>query len=72
MYNHANPANVRYKASDDGSLLILIADTRIEQDEELTINYNFTVGETRSSEDNWFKDSGITPYVSNSSTQRGG
>lgn len=64
MYNHANPANARYKASADGSNLVFVAATDIAQDEEITINYNAALGEPVSFEDNWFKNTGVTPFKS--------
>ncbi|MDY0744468.1 hypothetical protein SNE35_08120 [Paucibacter sp. R3-3] len=62
MYNHANPANSRYKASPDGLNLVFVAAVAIRQDEEITINYNATAGEPMSSEDNWFEQTGVTPF----------
>ena len=62
VYNHANPANLRYTATDDRQGMIYIADRDIEKDEELTINYNASGGATRSTKDNWFMDNGVTLY----------
>lgn len=59
LYNHANPANARYRASPDGGCLIVSAARRIERDEEITINYNAAAGEPSSSEDNWFAETGV-------------
>jgi SET domain-containing protein len=63
MYNHGNPANLRYRALHDGmsSALIFTAARDIAVGEELTINYNYTKGETTSTEENWFKAQGLTP-----------
>ena len=61
MYNHANPANVRYAANADGRCMIFSAAQAIELGEELTVNYNETEGDIHSSEDVWFHDTGITP-----------
>ena|ERR1700733_3963624 len=54
MYNHANPANVIYKADSDNEVLGFYAARDISVDEELTINYNETYGATESKEDVWF------------------
>jgi SET domain-containing protein len=61
MYNHANPANVRYAAHADSQCMVFSAARDIGPGEELTINYNETGGDILSSEDVWFKDTGITP-----------
>jgi SET domain-containing protein len=63
MYNHRNPANLRYSAIHDGSssALVYIAARDIAAGEELTINYNDTKGETTSTQDNWFEERGVTP-----------
>ena len=63
LYNHANPANARYKAGSDRQSLAISAVRRIEQDEEITINYNATAGEPTSVRDTWFAVTGVTPYV---------
>jgi SET domain-containing protein len=63
MYNHANPANVRYKALADTSCMQFVASRDIDADEELTVNYNETGGDIHSTEDVWFQDSGITPIA---------
>ena len=62
MYNHANPANVRYEASEDGAYLRLVATEAIGCDSELTINYNAIGGGTRSESDDWFRSVQVTPY----------
>lgn len=61
MYNHANPANVRYAASGDSQLMVFSAARDIAAGEELTVNYNETGGDIYSSEDVWFQDTGIEP-----------
>jgi uncharacterized protein len=63
MYNHANPANLRYKAIADRFIMQFIAARDIDANEELTINYNETGGDINSKEDVWFKDAGITPIA---------
>jgi len=62
MYNHDNPANLRYEASDDGQYLRFTAAESIERDAELTINYNDTGGDVRSEADSWFRLLGVAPY----------
>lgn len=61
MYNHANPANLRYYACNAGSAIAFAAACAIRAGEELTINYNAAGGDVASSEDNWFARNGITP-----------
>ncbi len=63
LYNHDNPANLRYAATGDGQGLIFIADADIARGEELTINYNSTAGGSRSTVDNWFIDNKVTLYL---------
>jgi len=63
-YNHANPANVRYSACNDGTAILFEAASPIRKGEELTINYNDTGGDVVSSEDNWFAATGIIPHAS--------
>ncbi|HEY0661448.1 MAG TPA: SET domain-containing protein-lysine N-methyltransferase [Lysobacter sp.] len=60
MYNHSNPANLRYTADPANHVLVFTAVRRIEADEELTINYNSCRGEPVSEEDNWFEDFEVT------------
>ena len=72
MYNHANPANARYKASPDGDLLVISANVKIEKGDEITINYNASEGEPQSNEDNWFALTGVTPYMPPTPGQSGG
>ena len=62
MYNHGNPANLRYAASADGDGLVFVAATDIACGDEMTINYNAGAGATRSTEDAWFIDNAIVPY----------
>lgn len=62
LYNHANPANARYKATDDGECLIISAAAPIACDTEITINYNAAAGEPLSCEDNWFEQNGVVPF----------
>lgn len=62
LYNHDNPANTRYRSDLNGETLIYSAARDIEQDEEITINYNDTQGETISDDDTWFRMNGIELY----------
>lgn len=55
LYNHANPANLRYSADLDGEALRFVAARAIRSGEELTINYNDAGGDVVSSDDNWFR-----------------
>ncbi len=61
MYNHENPANVRYTADAENNCMVFTAARNIEAGEELTINYNETVGDIHSTEDVWFKNTGVKP-----------
>ena len=61
VYNHANPANMRYEADPALPLLRYIAVRAIAQDEELTVNYNAFGGGHESDDDTWFKRMNIEP-----------
>jgi hypothetical protein len=61
MYNHSNPANLRYEADASGSLLRLFAARAVAAGEELTINYNVPDGESEPEDDYWFEMNGVTP-----------
>ena len=61
MYNHSNPANLRYVAVPDELCMHFIAARDIREGEEFTVNYNETGGDIHSTEDAWFEDTGITP-----------
>jgi hypothetical protein len=63
MYNHSNPANVRYRPLADQFCLQFVAARNIGVDEELTVNYNETGGDILSTEDNWFENAGIAPIA---------
>jgi SET domain-containing protein len=63
MYNHANPANVRYEAVPELRCMRYIAARDIAADEELTINYNAASGDIASERDNWFDARGIKPWA---------
>jgi hypothetical protein len=63
LYNHNNPANMRYEADDRIKALRFIAVRDIVQDEELTVNYNAYGGGAEWNDNRWFEDKGITPIV---------
>lgn len=63
VYNHANPANLRYASEQNGEAIRYTAVVDVRKDEELTINYNDAGGEPISTEDNWFAQLGITPHL---------
>jgi SET domain-containing protein len=59
LYNHSNPANLRYEADSESLLLRFITVRDIQPDEELTINYNADGGAAVSEDEWWFKEKGI-------------
>jgi hypothetical protein len=61
MYNHANPANLRFQASRITRTLTFRATRAIARGEELTINYDKASGYDSSPESVWMKREGITP-----------
>jgi len=61
MYNHANPANMMYRADLDDQTIHFIAVRDIAEHEELTINYNANGGLATSYSDDWFERNKITP-----------
>lgn len=63
MYNHENPANMRYEADSQHSLLRFIAIRVINKGEELTINYNSIGGGPQWDNNNWFERMNIEPIV---------
>lgn len=62
LYNHENPANMRYEADAEAGVLRFVAIRDIAADEELTVNYNAVGGGHESAQDTWFSGMGITPY----------
>ena len=62
LYNHDNPANMRYEAIPEDSTIRYIAVRDIKNDEELTINYNAGGGSHISEEDSWFKQHNIVIF----------
>lgn len=61
LYNHRNPASLRYEADETGLLLRLTAVRGVAAGEELTINYNAPGGGPDSDDDYWFEVNGVTP-----------
>ena len=59
MYNHDNPANLRYEASVENESMRYFAVRDIKKDEELTINYNAGGGSHISDNNSWFEGRGI-------------
>ena len=59
LYNHANPSNLRYETHAEARVMRLVAVRDIEQDEELTINYNADDGAPESEDEWWFEEKGI-------------
>lgn len=59
MFNHGNPASLRYCADPYAGALIFTAVRAIRRGEELTINYNLSNGDHISTEDTWFEDRNI-------------
>lgn len=55
LYNHANPANLRYEAVADLPAMRFIAVRDIVAGEELTINYNAHGGGHEWPDNNWFE-----------------
>lgn len=63
LYNHDNPANMRFEAVAAQRLMHFIAVRDIGVDEELTVNYNGIAGASESSSNHWFERMGITPIT---------
>lgn len=61
MYNHANPANMRYEADPASVSLRFIAVGAIAAGEELTVNYNAHGGGAEWSDNAWFRRMGVEP-----------
>ncbi len=55
MYNHGNPANMRYVADARAGVMRYIAVRDIPANEELTINYNAQGGLPEWDDNNWFE-----------------
>jgi hypothetical protein len=63
LYNHDNPANMRYEGVAAIPAMRFIAVRRIEPDEEFTINYNAHGGDAAWSDDAWFERMNIKPLI---------
>ncbi len=59
LYNHANPASMRYETDGEALVMRFIAVRDIAAGEELTINYNADGGAPVSDEDWWFEEKNI-------------
>jgi hypothetical protein len=59
LYNHDNPANMRYEADTVAGTLCFVAVRAIDADEELTVNYEAMGGGHHSEDDAWFRRMGI-------------
>jgi hypothetical protein len=64
MYNHDNPANMRYQADPVKLVMRFIAVRDIESGEELTVNYNAVGGGAEWPNNNWFDRMNVVPIVS--------
>lgn len=61
MYNHDNPANMRYEADGNNRILYFIAVRDILEGEELTVNYNAIGGGAECDANHWFEARKIQP-----------
>ncbi len=64
LYNHGDPANVRYESRLDGSAMVFVAARAISAGEELTINYERDPDDGHavvSWSSRWFEPRGIDP-----------
>jgi hypothetical protein len=63
MYNHSNPANMRYQADLANVSLHFIAVRAIAAGEELTVNYNAHGGGAEWNDNAWFERMGVEPLA---------
>ena len=61
MYNHSNPANMRYRADLANVALHFVAVRPIAVGEELTVNYNAHGGGAEWNDNAWFARMGVEP-----------
>jgi hypothetical protein len=64
LYNHDNPANMRYEVDRQSRLIRFIAVRNIFADEELTVNYSGDDGASIAEDDWWFREKDQTPILS--------
>jgi hypothetical protein len=64
IYNHANPANLRYAADAESRCMLFRAAVEIPAGAEMTINFNCLDGGHASVEDSWFRAVGLAPGAS--------
>jgi hypothetical protein len=62
LYNHGNPANMRYEGDDEAKVLRFVAIRAIAAGEELTVNYSSEGGGHESAENDWFARMGETRH----------
>ena len=63
IYNHDNPANMRYEADAGAQVLRFLAVRDVAVGEELTVNYNAHGGGAEWADDAWFRRMKIEPIV---------
>jgi hypothetical protein len=61
LYNHENPANMRYESDPQKNVIRFIAVRDIAVGEELTINYNAVGGGAEWEDNNWFERMNVEP-----------
>jgi hypothetical protein len=61
LYNHANPANMEYKADTDTQQLVFRTVRAVDVNDELTINYSALGGGATWHDENWFERHKVVP-----------
>ena len=61
LYNHDNPANMKYEVDEGGQTIRFVAARDIEAHDELTVNYDAPGGVSDHSEREWFERMQVTP-----------
>ena len=64
LYNHNNPANMRYEVDLEARVFRFVAVRHISAGAELTVNYNAVDRGPLSDDDWWFKENMIEPIIS--------
>ena len=64
LYNHDNPANLRYEADPSNLALRFFATHDIAVGDELTVNYNNPSGTQTANDNDWFVRMNVKPVVS--------